>query len=203
MKIVFLGLCFLCLSVSRVESKPQVTKLFPIQEETNDPQQRATVETKPLDTLLGKLRATYNFVFRKPENTSNVEKILAKDAPDPDVEVLKLIWSNQMQPNPMAKENSTKSVPERTYLGAKEEYVNNIQPIDRLERLEPLDFEDEMEIVKDRDVEFVTPRNGFHFPVTLSRHFVDWLGSLLGITYGVYSKLARIIYSNNTSIRVN
>lgn len=191
------------LSTLRVESKPQITKLFPIPEETNDSPQRSDNDTKPLDKLFGKLRATYNFVFRKPENMSNVEKILAKDTPDPDVEALKVIWSNRMQSNSKDKENSKKSQPKGMYLAANDEWVNDIQPLDRLEPLEPLELEDEVGNNKDREVEIVTPRTSFQFPVTLSRHLVDWLGSLLGITYGIYSKLARLIYSNNTAIRIS
>lgn len=191
------------LSTLRVESKPQITKLFPIPEETNDPPQRSDNDTKPPDKLFGKLRATYNFVFRKPENMSNVEKILAKDTPDPDVEALKVIWSNRMQSNSKDKENSKKSQPKGMYLAANDEWVNDIQPLDRLEPLEPLELEDEVGNNKDREVEIVTPRTSFQFPVTLSRHLVDWLGSLLGITYGIYSKLARLIYSNNTAIRIS
>lgn len=176
----------------RVRSKPQITRLYPIQETIERDQQMDT-EMKPLDKLLGKLRATYNFVFRKPENTSNVEKILAKDAPDPDVQTLKSIWLNRMERYRRINEDTEKSR-ERTYL-SDDDWVNDIQPLDRLE---PLEFDEEETGDKNRDVEFVTPRNGFQLPVTLSRHLVDWLGSLLGITYGVYSKLARAIYTNNT-----
>ncbi|CAK9811575.1 hypothetical protein ANTPLA_LOCUS7079 [Anthophora plagiata] len=209
MKILLLAFYLVCLSVSRVQSKPQITKLFPVVREELDPQQdSAKNETKPLDKLLGKLRATYDFVFRKPENTSNVEKILAKDAPDPDVETLKLIWSNRMQQQQQQqksrnREDSEKFQPQRIYLGMNEDWVNDIQPLKPLEPLEPLELEEEMEIDKNRDVEVITQRNSFQFPVTLSRHLVDWLGSLLGITYGVYSKLTRALSSNNTAIRVN
>lgn len=190
------------LSILRVESKPQITKLFPISEETSDPPQRSNNDTKLLDKLFGKLRTTYNFVFRKPENMSNVEKILAKDTPDPDIEALKVIWSNRMQSN--SKEDSNKSQPKGImYLAANDEWVNDIQPLDHLEPLEPLELEDEIENNKDREVEIVTPRTSFQFPATLNRHLVNWLGSLLGITYGVYSKLARAIYSNNTAIRIS
>ncbi|XP_053985819.1 uncharacterized protein LOC128880121 [Hylaeus volcanicus] len=173
MKTIFLGLCLLCLSGSRVQSKPQITKLFPVQEAIEYHQR--TNEMKPLDRFLGKLRATYDFVFRKPENTSNVEKILATDT---------------------SSERSRQT--ERTFL-SDDDWVNDIQPLDRLEPLEPLDLEEETQD-KNLQVEFITPKPSFQFPVTLSRHLVDWLGSLLGVTYGVYSKLARAIYSNNTIV---
>ncbi|XP_017763053.1 PREDICTED: uncharacterized protein LOC108552883 [Eufriesea mexicana] len=202
MKILLFGFCLVCLSMSRVQSKPQTTKLFPIPEETSNPPEEASSEAKPLDRLLGKLRATYNFVFRKPENTSNVEKILAKDKPDPDVEALKLIWSNRMQQSLVDREASKKSQPKGTYLKVQDDWVNDVQPLERLEPLEPLELEDEVEVDKDRDVEIITPRTTFQFPVTLSRHLVDWIGSLLGITYGVYSKLSRIVNTNHTAIRV-
>ncbi|XP_071871665.1 uncharacterized protein [Bombus fervidus] len=204
MKILLLGFFLLSLSTLRVQSKPQITRLFPIPEETSTARQETNTEAKPLDKLLGKLRATYNFVFRKPENTSNVEKILAKDTPNPDVEALKLIWSNRMQQNSKDKEDKgKKSELKVTYLGSSDDdWVNDIRPLEDLEPLEPLELQDEVENDRDREVEIITPRTAFQFPVTLSRHLVDWLGSLLGITYGVYSKLARAIYTNNT-IRVN
>ncbi|KZC08044.1 hypothetical protein WN55_09107 [Dufourea novaeangliae] len=81
----------------------------------------------------------------------------------------------------------------------RDDWVNDIQPLDQLEPLEPLDLEDET-VDKDSEVEFVTPKSSLQFPVTLSRHLVDWLGSLLGVTYGVYSKLAKAIYNNNTTV---
>ncbi|KOC65296.1 hypothetical protein WH47_09875 [Habropoda laboriosa] len=105
-----------------------------------------------------------------------------------------------MQQMSRNREESKKFQPQRIYLGMNEDWVNHIQP---LEPLEPLELEEEMEFDKNRDVEVITPRNNFQFPVTISRHLVDWLGSLLGITYGVYSKLARALSNNNTTIRVN
>lgn len=129
---------------------------------------------------------------------------MAKDTPNPDAEALKLIWSNRMQENSKDKEDSAKkSELKVTYLGpSNDDWVNDIRPLEDLEPLEPLELQDEVENDRDREVEIITPRTAFQFPVTLSRHLVDWLGSLLGITYGVYSKLARAIYTNNT-IRVN
>lgn len=52
--------------------------------------------TKPLENFLGKLRATYNFIFGQPNNMSNVEKIL-KDTPVSDLQALKLIWTDTMK----------------------------------------------------------------------------------------------------------
>ncbi|XP_076645003.1 uncharacterized protein LOC143354632 isoform X2 [Halictus rubicundus] len=195
----FLALWLLCLLAGTARSKPQITKLFPVQEAVEHPQ-RAMNETRPLDRLLGKLRATYDFVFRNPENTSNVEKILSKDASDPDVDALKTIWSNRMpDENPVKKiEVPEKTRHEHVFRLMNDDWANDIQPVDQLEPLGPLEFEDE-EGDKKSEVEFITPRPSLQFPVTISRHLVDWLGSLLGITYGVYSKLARAIYSNTTA----
>ncbi|XP_076294629.1 uncharacterized protein LOC143215906 isoform X2 [Lasioglossum baleicum] len=195
----FLAFWLLCLLAGTARSKPQITKLFPVQEPVEYPQ-RPSNETKPLDRLLGKLRATYDFVFRKPENASNVEKIRLKEASDPDVDALKTIWSNRMP-----EENSVKKieVPEKprhehVFRLMNDDWANDIQPLDQLEPLGPLEFEDE-EGDKKTEVEFITPKPSLQFPVTISRHLVDWLGSLLGITYGVYSKLARAIYTNTTA----
>lgn len=160
---------------ARVQSKPQITKLFPVQEAI-EYHQRVSSEMKPLDKFLGKLRASYDFVFRRPENTSNVEKILAKDASDTNLEALKLIWSNRMHQSSGDSEKPQQT--ERTFLTINDEdWVNDIQPLDHLEPLEPLDLEDEIED-KNRDVEIVTPKSSFQLPVTLSRHLVDWLGSI-------------------------
>lgn len=186
-----------------MQSRPQITKLFPVQEAI-EYHQRVSNEVKPLDKLLGKLRATYDFVFRKLENTTNVEKILAKDAPDSEAEALKLIWSNRMQQISQGRGLNGAEESRRTegtlLTSSDEDWVNDIQPLDRLEPLEPLEPLELQDEPKNpgRDVEIVTPKTSFQLPVTLSRHLVDWLGSLLGITYGVYSKLARAIYSNST-----
>nr|XP_033333026.1 uncharacterized protein LOC117224317 isoform X1 [Megalopta genalis] len=196
----FLAIWLLCqLSVDTVRSKPQITKLFPVQESV-DQHQPSGNETKPLDRFLGKLRATYDFVFRKPEDTGNVERILAKNGQDLDVDALKAIWSNRM-----SEEERTKK-PEMPEKHRQTEHVfrlmddcaNDIQPLDQLEPLGPLELDDE-EGDKKTEVEFITPRPGLQFPATISRHLVYWLGSLLGITYEVYSKLARAIYSNATT----
>ncbi|XP_076231440.1 uncharacterized protein LOC143177435 [Calliopsis andreniformis] len=195
MKILLLGFWLFCFFETRVQSKPQITKLFPVQEAI-EYHQRVSNEMKPLDKFLGKLRATYDFVFRKPENTSNVERILAKDAPNANLQAANLLWSDRIQPISRNSENTHGT--EGTLLTMQDEdWVNDVQPLDHLEPLEPLDMENEMGD-KNRDVEIITPKTSFQLPATLSRHLVDWLGSLLGITYGVYSKLARAIYSNNT-----
>lgn len=52
----------------------QISRLIPL-EDWIDFKNR-TREVKPLDKLIGKLRATYDFVFHKPDNVSNVGKIL-------------------------------------------------------------------------------------------------------------------------------
>ncbi|XP_029669825.1 uncharacterized protein LOC115239449 [Formica exsecta] len=89
-----LGYCLFCLFAARVQSKPQITKLFPVEGITYQKQLNNT--TKPLEKFWGKLRATYNFIFRQTNNTNNIEKILAKDAPASDLQALKLIWPNSL-----------------------------------------------------------------------------------------------------------
>ncbi|KAK2582556.1 hypothetical protein KPH14_004847 [Odynerus spinipes] len=206
-----LGCCLLlCLLSVRVQTKPQITKLFPIEELPANDHPETSTELKPLDKLIGKLRATYNFVFRKPENTSNVEKILAKDAPNPDVEALKVIWKNPMNPNFESKvefnplENAKQRVYQTKlktlYEAPRYDRYEEFQPLERLEPLPPLEFENEADDKRDDDVEFVTPGTTLQLPTTLGRHFVEWLGSLLGLTYGIYAKLTRAIHGSNYTL---
>ncbi|KAG5331872.1 KKCC2 kinase, partial [Acromyrmex charruanus] len=79
----------------RVQSKPQITKLFPVEGLTAYHKQFNDT-TKSLDKFWEKLRTTYNFVFQ-PGNTSNVEKILAKNASDPNLQTLRLIWTDTVK----------------------------------------------------------------------------------------------------------
>ncbi|XP_070165190.1 uncharacterized protein [Polyergus mexicanus] len=91
-----LGYCLFCLFATRVQSKPQITKLFPV--EGIMYQKSLSNTTKPLEKFWGKLRATYNFIFRQTNNTNNIEKILAKDdAPASDLQALKLIWPDSLK----------------------------------------------------------------------------------------------------------
>lgn len=76
----------------RVQSKPQITKLFPV-EGLVAYQKQLSNATKPLEKFFGKLRATYNFVFHQPDNTSYIEKILGKSA-NPDLQSLRIIWTD-------------------------------------------------------------------------------------------------------------
>ncbi|GAB1862931.1 Calcium/calmodulin-dependent protein kinase kinase 2 [Camponotus japonicus] len=88
-----LGYCLFCLLAARVQSKPQITKLFPVE---GTYQKQLNNTTKPLDKFLEKLRATYNLFFRQTNNT-NVEKILAKDTSVSDLQALKLIWADKIK----------------------------------------------------------------------------------------------------------
>ncbi|XP_020300779.1 uncharacterized protein LOC109864200 [Pseudomyrmex gracilis] len=85
--------CLLCLFVMRVQSKPQITKLLPVEGLATYQKQLSNV-TKPLEKFFGKLRATYNFVFQQPDNTSYIEKILGKGVPNPDLQSLRIIWTD-------------------------------------------------------------------------------------------------------------
>ncbi|KAG7206126.1 hypothetical protein KM043_003519 [Ampulex compressa] len=177
--LAILGYCLLCLFASRAHSKPQITKLFPVQE-LIDHHQQVGNEVKPLDKFLGKLRATYDFVFRKPENTSNVEKILMKDDPDPDLEAFRLIWSDDKR----ARMELLDAGPMAT---TTEDWFNDVQP------LMPLELQEEG---KEDGVEVITPATTLQLPATLGRHLIEWLGSLLGLTYSVYAKLVTAVHPN-------
>lgn len=77
----------------RVQSKPQVvTRLFPVGNFTG--YQRRASNDKPLDKFLGRLRASYNYVFRPPANTGNIDKIQAKNS-DSVPQILRVIWPDQ------------------------------------------------------------------------------------------------------------
>lgn len=86
------------LFLTRVQSKPQITKLFPVEGLTAYHKQLSNI-TAPLEKFLGKLRTTYNFVFHQSDNTSNVEKILAKNASNPDFQTSKIIHIGSIKSN--------------------------------------------------------------------------------------------------------
>ena len=191
--------------------------------------------TKSLDKFWEKLRTTYNFVFHQPDNTSNVEKILAKNASDPNLQTLRLIWTDTLKAN---NSNTNLKYPNNTFLDqikllsvpksrdskatssnlkkdssieiktnennvssttsnkkssneAKilpdDDWFNDIQPLEQLE------LQDE-ELDKKNEVESVTP--GTTLPTTVGRHLLEWLGTLFGLTYSIYSKLSSAACGN-------
>ncbi|XP_015185468.1 PREDICTED: uncharacterized protein LOC107071195 [Polistes dominula] len=206
MKYSLVYCLLLCLLLTRVQTKPQITKLFPIEEIlTNDHRENNNNnnnETRLFDKLLGKLRSTYNFVFHKTDdnaanNKTEVKNMGIDKTPNSNV----FNWNN---PNfKLTKEiENPKEEPvyqtriETLYDAPKNDKFDELQPLESLEPLMPLDFNED--INKNDEVEFVTPATDSNFSATLSRHFVDWLGSLLGISYGIYSKFSKAIYQNNT-----
>lgn len=90
------------------------------------------------------------------------------------------------------------------YETPKYDKFEELQPLEQLEPLEPLMplefYEESEDNKKDEDVEFITPATGLQFPNTLGRHFVEWLGSLLGLSYGIYAKLTRAIHNSNYTL---
>ncbi|XP_015592840.1 uncharacterized protein LOC107266659 [Cephus cinctus] len=206
----YIGYLVLCIFLAKVQCKPQITKLFPVKELAAFHER--TNEVNPLDKLLGKLRATYNFVFHKPEDTSNVEKILSRDPSDPDVEALKKIWAN-VAPTVANSSTKNKNADDRSYDVSEESKKNSLSTDEKASAVETStstaskddwldDIEapkqlDQLELTADSDddssVESVTPHSTLHIPVTVGRHLLEWLGSLLGLTYGAYAKLALAI----------
>ncbi|XP_072749722.1 uncharacterized protein [Anoplolepis gracilipes] len=89
-----LGYCLFCLLAARIQSKPQITKLFPVE---GTHQKQLSNTTKSLEKFLGTIRATYNFIFHQTNNTNNIEKILAKNASTSDLQPFKLIWPDPIQ----------------------------------------------------------------------------------------------------------
>ncbi|XP_012219461.1 uncharacterized protein [Linepithema humile] len=90
-----LGYCILCLFLTRVQAKPQISKLFPVEGLTTYHEQLSNF-TKPFEKFLEKVRTTYDFVFRQSDNTSYVEKILAKNVSNPDSQALKIIQADSI-----------------------------------------------------------------------------------------------------------
>ncbi|XP_012273672.1 uncharacterized protein LOC105696080 [Orussus abietinus] len=205
MKTALIGCYMFCILLMGAQSRPEITRLFPVKELIAYHEQ--TNNTKPLDKLLGKLRTTYNFVFRKPENTSNIEKILKKDAPDPYLAAIRLIWANtgasaaknlpglKRIENKSFKEDLTEANILPTAHGTSKETtptISNDDWLNDLEPLEPLEIQDDI----DEDVETVNMPPTFELPVTLGRHLLEWLSSLLGLTFGVYTKVSEALKSS-------
>jgi len=78
-------------------------------------------------------------------------------------------------------------VPTKTKILPDDDWFNDIQPLGQLE------LQDE-ELDKKNEVEIVTPETTL--PTTVSHHLLQWLGSLLGLTYSIYSKLSSIACGN-------
>jgi len=192
--------------------------------------------TKSLDKFWEKLRTTYNFVFHQPNNTSNVEKILTKNAPNSNLQTLRLIWADTLKadnytnlkyPNntfldqvkslstiknhanktnlsslkdssveikatietneDVSSTSSNEKNTNKTKILPDDDWFNDIQPLGQLE------LQDE-ELDKKNEVEIVTPETTL--PTTVSHHLLQWLGSLFGLTYSIYSKLSSIACGN-------
>lgn len=190
--------------------------------------------TKSLDKFWEKLRTTYNFVFHQPDNTSNVDKILAKNASDPNLQTLRLIWTDTLKAdnytnlkypnntflnqikslsipksrdskatssnlkkdssveikineNNVSSTNSNKKSSNEAKILPDDDWFNDIQPLEQLE------LQDE-ELDKKNEVESVTP--GTTLPTTVGRHLLEWLGTLFGLTYSIYSKLSSTTCGN-------
>lgn len=196
----------------KVDSSPQITRLFPLKELTEFHEK--TNEIKPLDKIFGKLRATYNFVFKKSEDTSNVEKILANDAKNDDLETLKLIWASLIGPQPPTVAKNNGDVESENEKGRGEfEFKDNVIPVNKaaektVEKTEKDEWLDAVEAPKplgaglefqddsddDSVVETTTPRT-FQLPIALGKQLLDWLGALLGLTYGAYTRVAQAVKS--------
>lgn len=215
-----------------MQPKPETTKLFPI-EGLEAYHKQLSNATKSLDKFWQKLRTTYNFVFRQPDNTSNVEKVVAKNALDPNLQALRLIWADMLKadnytnlkyPNNSfldqvkslwtlkndSKANSSRlekdsseiktmiktneknvSSNKRNFNKTKtlpdDDWFNDIQPLGQLE------LQDE-ELDKKNEVEIVTPETTL--PTTVGRHLLEWLGTLFGFTYSIYTKLSNAACGN-------
>ncbi|XP_046416388.1 uncharacterized protein LOC124177726 [Neodiprion fabricii] len=205
---ILIGYCVLCIFLIEVQGKPQITKLFPVKELAAFHER--TSDIKPLDKLLAKLQAGYNFVFNRAEDTSNVEKILSNDEPNPDVEALKLIWANVISPLPTASsgnkesdftlgrsfDTESKKENEISKGSAAPETVKKSETDDWVDGIEAPKTVDGLELQENSDddsvVETTTPTT-LQLPAALGRHLLEWLGSLLNLTYGAYTRVAQAV----------
>ncbi|XP_032683490.1 uncharacterized protein LOC116849929 [Odontomachus brunneus] len=226
MKLLESYCLLVCLFATRVQPRPQITKLFPVEELLAYHEQANNI-TKPLvDKFLGKLRTTYDLIFRQAGNTS-LEKILTKSASD--LQSLRLHWANQINqgnytdlkyPNdtfldhvkslsiPKHHENQRnasglqkdssvkiKSTIERNGNNRNlasssktktlnDNRLNDVQPLGLLE------LQDEEVPDARADVEIVTPGTTIRLSTTVGQQLIEWLGSIFGLTYSIYTKLS-------------
>lgn len=80
--------------------------------------------------------------------------------------------------------NETKTLPD-------DDWFDDIQPLEQLE------LQDE-ELDKKNEVEIVTPETTL--PTKVSHHLLEWLGSLFGLTYSIYTKLSSAACGNEKVI---
>ncbi|XP_063987973.1 uncharacterized protein LOC135168057 [Diachasmimorpha longicaudata] len=180
-----------------LEASPQITKFAPVEDWIAF--KRRTSDIKPLDKFLGKLRATYDFVFQKPENVSNVGKILSTGRPkETDTEPYKFILSNSQETDHSANEKEGAEIPVYVELLG-EEVMPKESSISRVatdwadvEAVEPLsefellnDNEDDI----DKSEETGKSQTSFELPAAVARAFLRWLSSIILFTQGAYLKI--------------
>ncbi|XP_057318674.1 uncharacterized protein LOC130663454 [Microplitis mediator] len=207
------------INLSKINGSPQITKLVPLDDWIAFKERSSQV--KPLDKLFGKLRATYDFIFHRPDNVSNVEKIIADDKSWNSEENLnnknndKFIAPMLPLFNHIAFKNNNNNKneddvnknlyiqlypKENVIMSTHESSISRISKDnewpDDIETIEPLSqVEIDNENI-DRSVEAVTPsQSGFQFPIAVVRAFAKWLESILGYTHQAYS----IITQKNNS----
>lgn len=204
-----------------MQPKPETTKLFPI-EGLEAYHKQISNATKSLDKFWQKLRTTYNFVFRQPDNTSNVEKVTAKNVLDPNLQALKLIWAdmakadnytNLKYPNNSFLDQvkslwtlkNDSSVEIKTTIKMNEKNVSSskrnsnktetLPDDDWFNDIQPLgQLELQDEELDKKNVEIITPETTL--PTTVGRHLLEWLGTLFSLTYSIYTKLSNAVCDN-------
>ncbi|XP_034938132.1 uncharacterized protein [Chelonus insularis] len=185
---------------------PQITKLIPLEDWIAF--KNRTSNINPLDKFLGKLRATYDFVFHKPDNITNVKKILMENKSEPIIDnTEKIIMSTlsiigDIIYNNNQRKTSNDSVylellPEENIIPTKVSSISRISKdnkwLDEIEVQEPLSEEEAIDDEDiDRSVEIVTPKPGFQLSAAVAQAFGKWLASILRFTREAYSKLMHL-----------
>ncbi|CAD6237514.1 GSCOCG00002351001-RA-CDS [Cotesia congregata] len=202
------------INLLKTNGSPQITKLVPLDDWVAFKER--TSQVNPLDKFFGKLRATYDFIFHRPDNVSNVEKIIADDKswatensnnknhdrlitpmlPLFNHIVFKNNNSNKKSEIDMNKNLYIRLYPEENLMSTYESSISRISKDDEwpddVETVEPLSqVEIDNENI-DRSVEAVTPsQSSFQFPIAVVRAFAKWLESILSYTHQAYSAFAR------------
>lgn len=178
----------------------QITKLVPVEEWIAF--KHNTRNVKPIDKFIGKLRATYDFVFHKNDNISNIEKLLSNETIKDDKESYKLANKN-LQNNNINRENVNDKL-----LDDSSTRQSSIKRLSKGNWLDDIDSEplDKLVIVDEqiddktddiRKSENVKDQLDLQLPAVVVKSFINWLEHALGFSQGLYLKFTNSTLSNN------
>ncbi|XP_044017987.1 dual specificity mitogen-activated protein kinase kinase 1-like, partial [Aphidius gifuensis] len=180
----------------------QITKLVPVEEWIAF--KHNTRNVKPIDKFIGKLRATYDFVFHKNDNISNIEKLLANETiKNNNDESYKLANKNLQNNNIINNENVNDKILDKL-LDESSTRESSIKKLSKGNWLDDIDIKplDKLVIVSDKmdDIEKsdnVEDHLNLQLPAVVVKSFINWLEHALGFSQGLYLKITNSTLSNN------